>query len=454
MTSAISINIKPQPKQREMMRAATRYVTYGGARGGGKSWSVRKKALLLALKHAGIRILIVRRTYPELQETLILPMIEDTTGVAKYRDRDKSLTFVNGSRAVFGYCDSESDALRYQGQEYDVIFIDEATHFTEQMFTWINAAVRGVNNFPKRTYLTCNPGGVGHTWVKKRFVQSNDPDKTYIAANVRDNMALMQADPGYIKMLQELPDGLREAWLDGNWDIYKGQYYSMWDRSVHVIDPLVIPSHWRRYRSLDYGLDMLAALWIAVDEDHNAVVYKELHESGLNIYDAARRIHEVNGDDKIICTFAPPDLWSRSKESGKSIDEMFRGHGVDFTRADNARVAGWQALAEWLRVYESPITDERISRMMICKNCTTLIDHLPQLQIDERDPTDCATEPHIITHICDALRYFAIMHTCPASPIQDNSYEAVQQRELAERKRRAIGGDSGDYNNSWFDLTI
>lgn len=148
----------PTPKQEQFLLADARYIAYGGARGGGKSHAVRLKAALLALTYAGIRIIIIRRTYPELLENHIRRLSAELSGIAVYKEVDKSLTFPNGSRIVFGYCASDADVLRYQGQEYDVLMIDEATQLSEYQFNWLNAMVRGVNEFPKRTYLTCNPG--------------------------------------------------------------------------------------------------------------------------------------------------------------------------------------------------------------------------------------------------------------------------------------------------------
>jgi len=435
----------PQPKQLEFMAATTRYVCYGGARGGGKSHAIRMKSYVMALKYSGINILIVRRTYPELYENHIRPMIEMTVDVAKYVDKSKTLTFVNKSRIKFGYCNGDFDVEQYQGQEYDVLFIDEATHFTEYMFDWLNATVRGVNDFPKRTYLTCNPGGVGHSWVKEKFVNSTRTDSTFIFATVDDNAILKKKDPGYLKMLEALPEGLREAWLKGNWDSFVGQYFRMWNREIHVMEPFEVPSHWRRYRALDYGLDMLAVVWVAIDEDNNAYVYKELHESNLNIYDAAQRIHEVNGDnginaDKIYETLAPGDLFARSQVNGKTVDEMFRSAGVSFTKASNERVAGWQALAEWLRVENIGNGVAGTSRMKVFNNCHNLIRCLPQLQADERNPTDCATRPHEITHVCDALRYFAITYSRKSNPPKKETdpLQAHKQRVLKLDKKRYI----------------
>ncbi|MBN2997558.1 phage terminase large subunit [Ruthenibacterium lactatiformans] len=255
---------KPNPRQIEFFKARARFIAYGGARGGGKSWAVRKKAAGLALSYPGAGILIVRRTFPELRENHILPMTADLAGIARYRDADKSFTFPGGSRIVFGYCSSESDVLQYQGQEYDVIFMDEATQFTEFQFTTLTACLRGANDFPKRFYLTCNPGGVGHAWVKRLFIDrrykkaEHPEDYVFIAANVYDNHALMAHDPDYVRMLENLPEEQRRAWLLGQWDIFEGQYFAEFDRNVHVCRPYGIPAHWRRYVTLDYGMDMLA----------------------------------------------------------------------------------------------------------------------------------------------------------------------------------------------------
>ena len=355
---------KPNTKQIAFFKARTRFVAYGGARGGGKSWAVRKKSAGLALSYNGISILILRRTFPELRENHILPMIADLMGIARYRDMDKSFTFPNGSRIVFGYCDSEADVLQYQGQEYDVIFMDEATQFTEFQFTTLTACLRGANDFPKRFYLTCNPGGVGHTWVKRLFIDkqykaSERPeDYLFIAANVYDNHALMEHDPDYVRMLENLPEEQRKAWLLGQWDIFEGQYFAEFDRDIHVCRPHGIPAHWRRYVTLDYGMDMLAALWMAVDEQGRAVVYRELYEGRDNgkgengqghiISAAARRLLEVNGGDEVQAWLAPPDLWNRRQDTGKSAAELFLENGVPLTKTGNSRVAGWLAVREFL----------------------------------------------------------------------------------------------------------
>ena len=345
----------PNEKQRQFFLARTRFIAYGGARGGGKSWAVRKKASLLALRYPGIRILLLRRTFPELRENHILPLRAELHNIAVYRETEKSMTFPGGSRLKFGYCDTESDVLQYQGQEYDVIFMDEATQFTEFQFSTLTACMRGSGNYPRRMYLTCNPGGVGHEWVKRLFIDreyhtGEDPqDYTFIPARVYDNPALVQADQGYVRMLQNLPEDLRRAWLDGDWNVFAGQYFREWDERIHVIDPFPLPERWRRYLTIDYGLDMLAAYWIAVDEAGHAVVYRELYESGLIISQAAERILALR-KEPLYAIYAPPDLWNRRQDTGKSAAELFGEHGLWLQKAENDRIQGWYDLKEWLRV--------------------------------------------------------------------------------------------------------
>lgn len=412
----------PNPKQEEFLLSKTRFTAYGGARGGGKSWVVRTKAKLMALRYAGIRILIMRKTFPELRENHILPLMGELMGIATYKDSDKSFTFLNGSRLRFGYCDNDADVHQYQGQEYDVIFMDEATHFTEFQFSTLTACIRGVNGFPKRMYLTCNPGGVGHAWVKRLFIDrdykpsENPDDYTFIQAKVTDNRVLMEQDPEYVKMLDNLPDDLRRAWRDGDWDLFAGQYFTEFKRDIHVVEPFQIPKDWRVYRTLDYGLDMLACYWVAMDERGRAYVYKEAYRSDMIISKAAELINSMT-TEQVKATFAPPDLWNRRQDTGKSVAQIFAEHGIMLTKASNARVAGWLDVKEWLSPY-----GEGEANLKFFSNCNNIIRSLPQLQHDSHDPSDVATEPHEITHGPDAIRYFCAGRPAPNRPKQPNPH--------------------------------
>lgn len=409
---------KPSERQTIFLKADKRYVAYGGARGGGKSWAVRTKAVLLALKHGGIKILIIRRTYDELRTNHIDPLRLQLINIARYNDTSKTLKLPNGSVIQFGYLASSSDLLRYQGQEYDVIFIDEATHIDFDSFDALKACVRGVNDFPKRIYLTCNPGGVGHTWVKRLFVDreflpGEDPDDylPLIKATVYDNKALLASDKEYVKQLESYTGDRRRAWLEGEWDVYDGLFFKEFKRDVHVLKGFSIPPDWKRYRVFDYGMDMLACLWIAVDYEGKAYVYKELHIPDLIISEACERIRLKNGDDVIACTYAPCDLWSRSQETGRSRAEIFAENGLPLVEVKAGRIAGWYAVREYLKPVKQ--ADGGItSRLKIFEDCRILIKHISQIQYDEKDIEDAATEPHELTHIVDALRYFCVSRPC------------------------------------------
>ena len=404
MTAIFDIG-EPNPRQIEFFRARARHIAYGGARGGGKSWAARKKSCGLCLSYPQLRVLLVRRTLPELKENHLMPLQQELHGIAQYRDADKSFTFPNGSRLKLGYCDSESDIYQYQGQEYDAIFMEEATHFTEvqqQFLTTCNRSTR--MDFTPRMYYTCNPGNVGHAWVKRLFIDrdyregENPDDYLFIPAKVWDNKALMDANPEYVRTLQALPPEMRRAHLNGDWNVFAGQYFSLWDENIHVCEPFNIPDHWLRMRAIDYGFDRLACLWAAADENGNVYIYNEYCVSDRIISDAAHDILD-RSSGREMCTFAPTDLSSRSRETGVPRTETFARNGLPLTLVKNGRIPGWQNVLEWLK----PINGT--PRLRIFNNCRELIHCLPLLQHDEKNPEDCATEPHNITHAPDALRY-------------------------------------------------
>ena len=439
----------PQPKQKEFFLARQRFVCYGGARGGGKSWCVRTKATLMAFRYPGIRILILRRTFPELRENHMQPMKALLRDAAKWREADKSFQFPNGSRIVFGYCASEGDVDQYQGQEYDVIFIDEATHFTEYQYSTLTACLRGANDYPKRMYLTCNPGGVGHAWVKRLFIdrdfrRDEKPENyIFIAAKVTDNRILMEKDPGYVQMLNNLPDGLREAWRDGSWDVFIGQFFTEWDREAHVCDAFVPKDWWKWYVAMDYGLDMLAAYLIGVDETGCAYVAGEVYEGrdlgdgheGLIVSQAAQEVKKLAEGRAISAYLAPPDLWNTRQETGKSVADIFAESGIYLTKTSNDRISGWLAVKERLKRRTCEDGIERPS-LRIFRNCRNLIRCMPLLQYDEKKPNDAATEPHEITHAPDALRGFCV-------------YWTTAGEEPKERRRRKWTEDMWeDYRNA------
>lgn len=412
VNGVITIDLgQPQPKQIEFLEATAKYVGYGGSRGGGKSWVEDFKATIMALVYAGIKQMIVRRSYPELNENHIIPLRKKLMGVARYNDKEKSLFFDNGSRIKFSYCANAGDELQYNGQEWDIVYIDEAQQLSESAFNAIKATIRGVNEFPKRLYATANPGGIGMAWYRRLFIErnfregENPEDYVFIQALVTDNEILMQSNPDYIKQLESLPPAQRAAWRYGDWYSYEGRFFSEFRADIHVIEPFPLPKHYRRYRALDYGLDMLAVLWMAVDDMGNEYIYRELHLPNVIAPDAAKMIAEMSVYDdgtpeQIESTFAPPDLWSRTKDSGRCIADLFAEGGVRFTKASAERINGWMMVKDHIKPMPSMDGDGEVSRLKIFRTCSTLIKHIQLLEFDDKRPSDASTEPHEITHIC------------------------------------------------------
>ena len=423
---------KPYPKQLEFYKSTSKFICYGGARGGGKSHAMRQKFELLALNYPGIQILLLRRTLAELTENHVNVLQKKyyKSTVANYRDAKKELVFINGSRIKLGYCDNEKDVLQYQGQAYDVIGMEEATLFTEFQFNALTESLRLSGQckvqFKPRMYFTCNPGGVGHAWVKRLFIDrdykptENPDDYNFIAAKVYDNEYLMKYNPDYINTLMNLPEERRKAMLDGNWDVYDGQYFKEFNREIHVIEPFDIPSHWKIYFTMDYGLDMLAGYWIAVDEINDAYVIREIAGEDIIISEAAKLIKQ-NTNEKVYEYLAPPDLFNRRQETGKSVADIFAENGIILNRTSNDRIDGWMAMKEWLKVYDRKLEDgttKKDTKLKIFNTCTYLIKCIPLLQYDTKRITDVSTEPHDITHGPDAIRGFCVYRTSAANPIQ------------------------------------
>lgn len=417
----------PNPKQVEFLTAQKRHVGYGGARGGGKSWAVRTKAKLLAFNYPGIKMLIVRETYKELQKNHIdVLRTELVPEFAKYNSTEKKFTFINASTIDFMYCRNDSDLNAIQGTEYDIVFIDEATQLTEYQIKAINACVRGANKFPKRTYYTCNPGGKGHAYIKRIFItrdyeESEYPDDyQFIQALVDDNKVLMEMQPEYKRQLEALPPKIRKAWLEGSWDIYEGQYFEEFvdDKShykdrqfTHVIEPFDIPQEWNVYRSYDFGYGKPFSVgWWAVD--HDGVVYRILELYGWNgtanegckwtpdqQFKKVREIETTHPwlKGRKITGPADPSIWDGSR--GDSVADTAMKYQVYFTPGDNNRIAGWMQMH-----YRFQFDQNGYPGMYIFNNCKQFIRTIPLQVYSETNVEDLDTTME--DHVADEARYF------------------------------------------------
>ena len=419
---------RPTPRQQQFFDARTRYTAYGGARGGGKSWALRRKLVAMCLRYPRLRALLVRRSYPELFGNHVQPMLREYAGLVSYDAGSKRLNVRGGGSIQLGYCAADRDALRYQGQEYDVIAIDEATQLSEYQFSIFKACLRGTDDCPRRMYLTCNPGGQGHAWVKRLFVDRDfragerPEDYGFVPARVYDNPVLLAADPDYVSALESLPPRLRDAWLDGRWDVFEGQFFGEFDPRLHVFgapgDGAVIPNNLRRFAAMDYGFDMLALLVCGVDSEGGLWVERELCRPDLTLGQAAAAVAPLTAGCEYLV--ASPDLWNRRQDSGLSGCEIMTGSAAlpPLRPADNRRVPGWRAVRELLA-----------GRLHIHAGCATLISSMSGLLCDPRRPEDAADEPHVLTHAPEALRYAVMSRAAPPDEGRDDGFVFRRRRE-------------------------
>lgn len=472
----LTIHWFPQPKQLRFLRACglahpfdgdrptkpeAEMIGYGGAAGGGKTDGMLAAGIIFALTYPGSRIGYFRRRYTELQgpggaimrsQELLTPAL----GTRAYNQQHRRWTFPNGSILQFCHCENEDDVFKYQSQQFDVLLFDEATQMTWFQVSYLQSRLRSVRGYPTFCGLATNPGNVGHVWFRDFFVKAGPYEQPnvveiepgrhkvtmFIPSKLEDNRILEKADPTYRRRLEALPENDRRRLLEGDWDVFDGQFFSEWRYELHVVEPFVLPETWTRYRVMDYGLDMTAVYWVAIDTLGNAYFYKELYESNLIIREAAQKIREMTlPNESIRATYAPPDLWNRRQDTGRSAADIFAENGVYLTKADNNRIDGWLAMKEWLKpeTVRDEQTGETIqkTRLKIFSNCRNLIRCIPLLQHDENNPNDVATDPHEITHAPDACRYFCIMRTKASKEAEAEKSPIQRHKEmLAKRNRR------------------
>lgn len=290
---------------------------YGGAAGGGKSDALLAAALQY-VDRPGYAALIIRRTFADLniQGAAMNRAQQWLAGKAHWSAQDKKFTFPSGATLTFGYLSTDADMYRYQGAEFQYVGFDELTQFNERQYRFLYSRMRALEEVgvPLRMRAASNPGGVGHGWVKRRFITDRQPGTIFVPAKLSDHPdASFKA--GYHESLSMLDDVTRRQYEDGDWDVAAGLAYNVIP-AVHLVADMDIPTHWQRFESLDFGVaHPTCVLAWAVDYDGNLVIFDSYYQGETLVSDHAKQIEARRkqwwpADQSPVC-YADPSMWAR-----------------------------------------------------------------------------------------------------------------------------------------------
>lgn len=436
----------PSEKQKRFFESNARFIGYGGARGGGKSWAMRTKLVLICFRYPSVNCLLLRRTLPELKENHLVPLLSLLGDSAVYKASERVFEFPNGSRLKLGYCDKEADVYKYQGQEFDVIGIEECTHFTWEQVRFLMTANRtSKSGFSPRMYFTGNPGGVGHTWFRRLFIKrlynagERPEDYDFIFATVEDNKVLMERNPEYVSVLDALPEKLRQAHRYGNWDVFDGQFFEEFrdipenyrtGKFTHVITPFTPPREWQLFRSFDFGYAKpFSCGWWAKDPDGRLYRILELYGCTGSANEGVKwtpdriftEIHRIETEHpylkgRTVHGVADPSIWDSSR--GEAIVSTAAKHGVFFSPGENKRIPGWMQVH-----YRLSFDENGYPLMYVFESCNAFRRTIPLLTYSSTNPEDLDTDGE--DHVADEVRYLCM--NCPIN-IKDTSARAPYGR--------------------------
>ena len=309
--------------QTAFLASSEREVFYGGARGGGKSYAMLVDPLRYCHKDQH-RALLLRRSMPELRDMITHSqrLYPKAFKGARWREQEKEWRFPSGAKIEFGYAENMTDALRYQGQSYTWIGIDELPQYpTPDIYNFLRSSLRSVDpDIPVFLRATGNPGNIGSLWVREMFVDPAKPNtrfqvsvdtptgkreisRRFIPAKLQDNPYLMQTEDYYI-MLASLPEVKRKQFLEGDWDAFEDSSFPEFNKVIHVVEPFDIPKGWYRFRSCDWGYSSPACcLWFAIDWDNNLWIYRELYTKKITADEFAEKYWKRNMENLFVMVF-------------------------------------------------------------------------------------------------------------------------------------------------------
>lgn len=456
---------KPHPGPQTLFHECPAYeCMFGGTKGPGKTESLLRETLR-QINKPNYRAIIFRRTYPNLREIIDRSFKYFPRMGGVYNNQEHRWHFPSGAKVAFGHLNHEHDKYNYQGHEYHFIGFDQVEEFTETQYLFILAQNR-TSDPSIRCYIraTANPGGIGHGWVKKRFIDVIPPNKikyfkrdqdedvetlpndplgtarSFIPATVYDNPSLTDADPDYVKRLEQLPEDDKQALLYGNWDVFKGQYFKEWRRSIHVIEREV-KSEYIKFMSLDYGYANPSSVgWWFVDYDGNMHRYREFYCESLTYSQLAERVMAITPhEEKIDYCVADPAIWGDRAhhqgakdgtikgESGAETMQKVWGQFSVLIKGDNSRITGWGRMRELIK----PAFNQHgqlSARLTVSPSCRDFIRTVPILIHDEKKVEDIDTTGE--DHAADETRYAVMSRPEKPNAVKRVTFEEVQQAQF------------------------
>lgn len=444
---------RPHKKQEDFLRSPAREILFGGARGGGKTDAGIIWVGLPAMhgKHRKFRGLVLRETAESLADWIDRAReIYEKTGARLVMTPTPRFIWPWGAKIFTGHLKDARSIRKYLGREFQRVLIEELTSIGDKdlydkLLGSCRSTIKGVE---ARIASTTNPGGPGHYWVKKRFVDPAPPGtifrergktltRQFIPSLVTDNPSLCDNDPAYVEYLDSLPEKLRKAWKDGDWSVLEGTFFTEFARSTHVIRPFEIPPSWARYCAIDWGFwpDPCVCLWFAISPDKytkRVVLYRERHWLRTIAADVAQDIMFINKSEPSMHNIvADPSMWA--SKSGPSDAEKMITAGLPVTQADNARVQGWSRMHEVFKINKKTGQPE----LKIFDTCVKSIEAIEICQHDERNPMDIAANK--LDHWTDPIRYHCMSRPAKGR-IQDIVPDPLSLKAMRYRKEHFDNG--------------